>query len=595
MHQRIVVLPQYIYTSVLLAFVVVSVIGQLQRIWYIDFGTPAARIYATQLREPEQLTIGAQATTVQWSYAASVIPLPVNQQPQIIMLRTIMRAESPPHAITIITGHHAINVMPTPGVRNHYLYTTDGRNMTIRCDMQGISTTELAQICVALDWMRGQPASNAIDIRSVLWMVALVVAVCGFAWVVATPTHPWRAWAVIVVVTTVLWRFLAQSMLYAPQLTGSIAGVAMMWWMLQRMNMPAWQRVAAQAMVINVAIKGLGALVPGYFGTDLFFHVNRFVGVFSGQFYQIADGQGQTYPYPPGVYQLLAPLMLPLMTLVPAHTVMRFAAIVIDSSTILIVAWMCQRLSWSHRSIMLMAWLYVVLPAGFLLQWQATIAQNVGQWLGMVAIAASLWRITTLSVLAMAWTVVGHFGAFLTLHLANTIAFAFRELRRMACWWWVVVLVMGVLFYSQYMRLIATELYTHYIDEKPSQMGWETLWWEMVWKYGVYGHYLGIAVALAIVGLCLAPRDRWWQMAVAMMTSTALLLVAQVFGELNATRYMIFIFPVVASYAGVALGRLRRGRAGQIMLIALLALIALHSSIAWFNGTLFGIRMGFLW
>ena len=65
MHQRIVVLPQYIYTSVLLAFVVVSVIGQLQRIWYIDFGTPAARIYATQLREPEQLTIGAQATTVQ--------------------------------------------------------------------------------------------------------------------------------------------------------------------------------------------------------------------------------------------------------------------------------------------------------------------------------------------------------------------------------------------------------------------------------------------------------------------------------------------------------------------------------------------------
>ena len=84
-------------------------------------------------------------------------------------------------------------------------------------------------------------------------------------------------------------------------------------------------------------------------------------------------------------------------------------------------------------------------------------------------------------------------------------------------------------------------------------------------------------------------------MAVAMMTSTALLLVAQVFGELNATRYMIFIFPVVASYAGVALGRLRRGRAGQVMILALLGVIALHSSIAWFNGALFGIRMGFLW
>ncbi|MFM7678252.1 MAG: hypothetical protein ACKO83_05315, partial [Roseiflexaceae bacterium] len=336
----------------------------LQRIWYIDFGTPAARIYATQLRESEQITMGAHTTTVQWSYAVSVIPLPVHQQPQIIMMRTIMRAESPPHAITITTGHHAINVMSTPGVRNHYLYTADGHNMTIRCDMQGISSTELAQICVALDWMRGQPASNTIDIRSVLWVVALVVAVCGFAWVVATPTHPWRAWAMIVVVTTVLLRFLAQSMLYAPQLTGGIAAVALTWWILQRMIVPAWQRVAIQAMVINVAIKGVGALVPGYFGTDLFFHVNRFMGVFSGQFYQIADGQGQTYPYPPGVYQLLAPLLLPLMTLFPAHAVMLGAAIVIDSSTILIVAWMCQRLAWSQRSITLMVWLYVVLPAG---------------------------------------------------------------------------------------------------------------------------------------------------------------------------------------------------------------------------------------
>jgi hypothetical protein len=63
-------------------------------------------------------------------------------------------------------------------------------------------------------------------------------------------------------------------------------------------------------------------------------------------------------------------------------------------------------------------------------------------------------------------------------------------------------------------------------------------------------------------------------MAVAMLVSAGLLLLAQVIIDFGATRYVIFIFPVVASYAAVALGRLRRGRAGHIMLIALLGLIA---------------------
>ena len=102
-------------------------------------------------------------------------------------------------------------------------------------------------------------------------------------------------------------------------------------------------------------------------------------------------------------------------------------------------------------------------------------------------------------------------------------------------------------------------------------------------------------MALAVLGLGLAPRDRWWQMAVAMLVSAGVLLVAQVVIDFGATRYVIFIFPVVASYAGLALGRLRRGRAGQIMLIALLGLIALQSGLAWLNGAVLGIRIGYLW
>jgi hypothetical protein len=150
--------------------------------------------------------------------------------------------------------------------------------------------------------------------------------------------------------------------------------------------------------------------------------------------------------------------MLPLMTIVPADRVIILSAVIIDSSTILILAWICQRLAWSQRNITLMAWLYVILPAGFLLEWQATFAQNVGQWLGMMAIATALFAITPVSLLWMA-CIVGHFGAFLTLHLANTLALGFPALRRMGLWWWGMVVAMGVIFYSQYAGLIQTQLH----------------------------------------------------------------------------------------------------------------------------------------
>jgi len=280
--------------------------------------------------------------------------------------------------------------------------------------------------------------------------------------------------------------------------------------------------------------------------------------------------------------------------MMPAYMVMIWSAVIIDSSTIVVLAWMCQHLGWSQRSMTVMSWLYVVLPAGFLLQWQATISQTIGQWLGVMAIAVMVVRGTPTSLVWMAFAVVGHFGAFLTLHLANTIAFAFAPLRQMARWWWSVVIVAAVLYYSQYTGLIVTQIQEHYLNVQDHEIGWAELWWQFAWNYGIYGHYLGIGLALAVIGLCVAQRDRWWYMSIAMGISAMVLLIAHVFGEFHATRYVIFLFPVVASYAGVALGRLQRGRSGRVLLTTLLAYIALYSGYAWFSGTLDGVVMGFL-
>lgn len=561
--------------------------------WHIDVGSPAARIFTTTLRESESALIDGTRTTFQWSLPYSVIQLPLHTQPQLITLRTIMRAESPPQAVILTHNQRAFALATTAGVRRYTFYATHSTQLTITCDMGAPSTGELANICIAIDSITGYSTTYAIDWPVLIRILVLMCAVAGMAWVLTMPAHPWYMLVCVVIGATLVQTFAVASVLFASVLSIGIVGIAAVIWGIRQWVRPGWQRTAAHAMVLNIALKGFGVLVPGYFGTDVFFHVNRFMATLSGLIYQIADGQGQTYPYTPGNYQLIAPLMIPLVSFIPAERIMIMSAIIIDSSTIWILGWICQRLAWSSRSIALMAWLYVILPAGFLLEWQATIAQNIGQWLGMMAIATSLFAITPTSVLWIMWAVVGHFGAFLSLHLAMTIAAMYPQLRHMVRWWWGGVLLMGVVFYSQYSTLIRAQLM--HLGGNTANLDWTARWWQFAWEYGIYGHYLGIGLALCLVGICVAPRDRWWFMAVAMLSAAGALLLAQVFVDFGATRYIIFVFPVVASYAGMALARLRRGRAGHVMLVALLAVISLHSILAWFNGTLFGIRMGYLW
>lgn len=591
--QTLVYSPRHMLAGIFLLFCCVLASFQQQGLWRIDVGTPVARVYTTELRESESVEINGTPTTFQWSTPNSIITLPPFHQPQIIWLRTIMRVEQPPQAITLTHGRQHITLLPTPGVRQYAFYAYQGTQLTISCDMHGVTKQELASICVAIDFIKGHPVNNATDWGIVAWLMALAASVVGFAWLIATPAHPWRMLPFLIVAATLLWHYPIQSMLYASQLTITLSMATVLWWVITRWATHDWQRISCHAMLVNIIIKGLGVLVPGYYGTDLFFHVHRFTAAFSGRLYQIADGQGQIYPYPPGVYQLLAPIVLPLMSFIPIERVIIGATIILDSSTILLMAWMCQRLAWSQRSIQLSAWLYVMLPAGFLMYWQAPIAQIIGQWLGMMAIVSSLWQITPVSVLWMAWAVVGHFGAFLTLHLAHTIAFVVPRLRRMAWWWWGVVIVMGGIYYSQYLHLIYAQL--HQLRSDTTDIGWAARWWQLAWHYGIYGHYLGIGLALAVLGLCLAPRDRWWQMSLVMCATAGLLLLAQVVLALGATRYVIFLFPVVASYAGVTLGRLRRGHAGDVMVLIFFSFLAMYSCLAWFNGTVWGIKMGFLW
>ena len=277
--------------AAVLLFVIIIVTWQQQQSWQIDVGTPSARVFTTTLRESESAQIDGKLTTFQWSLPHSHITLPPHSQPQIIWLRTIMRAESPPHAVTLSNANLQFALATTTGVRRYAFYATDGAQITIDCDMQGVSDSALTKICIAIDTIDGQPTNTALDWPVIGWMLILLSALAGLVWVIVTPAHPWRMLPLLMIGVTLLWSFPLQCTLFAPQLSLGIGSMALVLWSIQRWVVGSWQKIAGQAMALNIAIKGLGVIVPGYFGTDVFFHVNRFMATFSGRLYQVADGR----------------------------------------------------------------------------------------------------------------------------------------------------------------------------------------------------------------------------------------------------------------------------------------------------------------
>lgn len=581
---------------VVLLSVMVNITNSQLHAWRIDVGTPSARVFTTELREPESAEINGNVVTFQWSFPHSTIIIPPYNHPQIIRLRTMMRAESPPKSIKLSHDslQFALSIAPQP--RQYAFYANHNSPISINCDMQGVIAPELDSICVAIDWIGGKRVTQTIDWNVVGWTILLGIMIFSCAWVVTNSALSWQMMFYFTLMTAIICGFPLYSILFAPHICIGLGLTTLIWWSIKRWVTHDWQQIACQAMLVNMMLKGFGVFVPGYFGTDLFFHVNRFTHAMNGMFYLVAHGRDQFYPYPPGVYQLIAPIVLPLMTVIPSHQLIIALAVLLDTSTIILLAWMCQSLGWSRRSITFMSWLYVILPAGFLLHWQATVSQNIGQWLGMMAITTSLMRVSPMNILWMVWATVGHFGAFLSLLLTNAFALTFISLRRIALWWWVVVIFVSIFFYSQYTDLILSQLsgFSSHNNQGGVINGFYA-WWDQAWRYGIYGHYLAIGLALAIVGLCLAPRDNWWKISIAMVISTSLFFIAQVGFGFNVTRYMIFIFPVVSSFAGITIGRLYRRHAGRIMVYALLGYIAWNSCFAWFNGTLLGVRMGYLW
>ena len=561
-------------------------------VWYIDIGTRAAQRYTTSLREIESAPIRSVDQTFQWAVPGSHILLAEPTSMRILTLETMQQIERPPRSVTLRLAPHAYTIPGIAGMRTLRLLTSASQELVITCDSDDINNEKPRGLCIAFLSLDSQRVGSPIDLRT-LAMILLLTTTIALATIMSLQDVPRTSLAAGLALTGVAFSYPHALSVSLPGLLAFMAGwigalVIVQW----RVTTP-WLRIALIAVCANVILKATGIVSPGYYGTDIGFHANKYAAVLSSDVYLIADGQGLTYPYPPTIYYILALVALPLQSLVSLLRIIHLSAVVIDSSTILLLAWLAHTYAWSLRRIALMSTLYVVLPAGYLLQWQATVAQTFGQWFAVIAIVTSLTGRGALSRVAMAATMVGHFGAFLTLHLTYTLAFLRRSLRPLAARWWAVLGIVSVVYLSQYAGTIVAQ-----IGSLRNTDGATTLslrWWQFAWEYGLYGHYNGVFVALMLIGLLRMRADRLRSFGWLMVISSTLLLVAQVLADIDTTRYVIALFPLVALAGAVPLAQLWRSRAGTILVVSLVGLILVQSSTAWYAGVIDGVRMGFLW
>ncbi|MFZ9857124.1 MAG: hypothetical protein ACO3F2_02155 [Roseiflexaceae bacterium] len=593
--------------AIVVMWSLISVYGMPSR-WTLDVADPNAAIYMRDIRQAENVVINGQSETIRWTWTSSsylFLPNPTQHQigkfvlpwrwpDSIVAIRTMARSEEPPNRIQMTVGAaFDVDLPNVAGVRVHHLLVPAVDALRFDCDNSATTDPDLAAICIAIMRVDANQVRQPVNIPMLLWngtFIIFCLAITRYVFGILSEILPIFGF---VVLTTISMMWPVQTSTYAWELLIG-GGVAILSFaVLRRSTLPIWLRIALMGMFANIILKEMGVLAPGIYAIDIKFHANRFNEALWYSIYQYAEGRGTNYPYPPIIYLLMAPVVLPAEQLFGIHDVIHTVSVIIESSTIVVLAWLMQRLRWTPLQIALMSALYVVLPAGFQLQWYATIAQSIGQWLGVLAIALSVIGINRWSVLAMYGATLGHFGAFLTVHLSMTLAMLSRQLRRIGLWWWGVVALVGMLYYSQFITLILAQLGRLKNTLEPTTF--EQRLYDYIWEYGFVGHYNGIFVGLMVIGLIIGQRTQWWRMALAMVAAASILLCAQLFFDIVPTRYIIYLFPVIATYAALPLSRLWRSRSGRMSVVVLLCWVLWQSLYVWIDGVTQGTLIGVLY
>lgn len=535
--------------------------------------------------------------------------MPRSPHAQIVTLWVLLRSEHAPHSLGINGANHSMwiyqnpqHAPPAAQLRRVMWYSQPDAQYTLQCDNQHIVDTAVRQLCTGFVKSSGYRIAQP-TIGTLIWLMLPFLAWIGLGMAsihALTTSMPHRALALL-----------------------GWVGAGLHTWMVYPLQLESWRHEITLACLVGLAYIALvrqrrhswvliifmlamltrigGYVVPGSPGTDRIIHAQQLENVLHGNLYQsnrglivindITKQQPQVYPYPPAVYLGIAPVSMLLDSHIPNTMLIGIIAILFEGILIIVLAHVMHQMRISERAIRISVIIGLCLPQAYVLHAYTTAAQSIGQtfaWMGvLLALVASSHSAHRQVMWSSTWAFLAtasHIGVFITMSVIQGWAWLIQRGRNIPAFvgWVAGSGLVWVLFYSQYIGLMAQQFNTLVRIDTP--------YWRdelyAIWHRGIDDHYSWIIVALMVLAWGVTsiqqrPALRMFYAASIMMVVTFIVL--RVALQVNPTRFIIFVAPMVALGAGVILAHISRQRAGRILTHALIGYLAYMGLVQWYT------------
>lgn len=358
------------------------------------------------------------------------------------------------------------------------------------------------------------------------------------------------------------------------------------------------------AFMLKFSARFYPEAMPG----DIQLHMNRYNAMARGQQYIDAQHRGLPFPFPTGLYLIVAPLTL---TGVSARTIFPLLAGIFESSSVLLFYALLTKALGRPRLGVVAAAIYTLTAGGHMTTWFAFFSHVSTQWYTLALALAltvawpryqrpAVWWIITFLIIQVS---LGHIGTFINLVVFGLALVPIlwlyardREEKRAVLALAGAALAggafVGMTFYSVYLDQfigqfvgIATQGMSDLTGKRPIP---PEVSLRVIWEGGLINHFGFFPAMLGLLGVGLFLRRRaertalpWLILATAISSMSQAILPFITLSSIT-TRWLMFSAWAIAVTAAPVVALLwRRGRGGRVVVAGMAGYVAWITLLVW--------------